>query len=113
LNFFLLGKILQKISMKKLIEKDRRFRNNLLKTEISYLVLKSIFKNVNYPSLVRWNAFLKLENLASKGNKIMLSNRCLKTVNKKRFNKLTNFSRHIFLKQIRSGQIHGMKKSSW
>jgi ribosomal protein S14 len=33
--------------------------------------------------------------------------------NKKRFNKLTGFSRHIFLKKIRAGEINGFRKSSW
>ena len=99
--------------MKKLIEKDKKFRSNIFKTETLHFVLKSIFKNINYFPLIRWNAFSKLEKLLPKSNKIILSNRCLMTINKKRFNKLTLFSRHIFLKLIRSGQINGMKKSSW
>lgn len=99
--------------MKKLLEKDKKSRSNIFETELSILILKSIFKNLNYSLLIRWNAFLRLEDLISKGNKVVLSNRCLITTNKKRFNKLTNFSRHIFLKLIRSGQIHGMRKSNW
>jgi hypothetical protein len=33
--------------------------------------------------------------------------------NKKKFNKKTLFSRHLYLKQIRSGELHGFKKISW
>ena len=114
MNFYLLGKVLLlRIKVKKLLIKDNKSRLKISKNEIQYLILKSIFKNQNYFFLIRWNAFLKLDNLLLNNHKISVSNRCLATLNKKRFNKLTNFSRHIFLKLIRSGQIHGMKKSSW
>jgi ribosomal protein S14 len=99
--------------MKKLLEKDKLLRFKNLASENRTIVLKSIFKNLNFFTLVRWNAFIKLQNLASKSNKYAVVNRCVYSINKKRFNKLTNFSRHIFLKFIRTGQIHGMKKSSW
>lgn len=99
--------------MKKLIVKDKNLRLKLTKLEKQHLILKSIFKNLNFFTLIRWNAFMKLHNLSVNGNKNSLSNRCLHTINKKRLNKLTNFSRHVFLKFIRSGQISGFKKSSW
>ena len=100
--------------MKKLLIKDKKLRLGIIKTENRHLILKSIFKNLNFFTLIRWNAFIKLHNLSkNNGNKNLLVNRCLYTVNKKRFNKLTNFSRHVFLKLIRSGQINGIKKSSW
>lgn len=99
--------------MKKLLQKDKRLRLNLKTIEKEHLVLKAIFKNSNYFSLVRWNAFLQLKDLTSSNSQTMLSNRCLYSVNKKRLNKLTTFSRHIFLKLIRSGNIHGIQKSSW
>jgi hypothetical protein len=38
--------------------------------------------------------------------------KCLSSINKKRFNKLTTFSRHIFLKLIRQGVIAGIQKAS-
>jgi ribosomal protein S14 len=98
--------------MQKLLEKDKKLRIKNLRTEINYIILKSIFKNLNFFTLIRWNAFIKLQNLSS-NNKYAIINRCVFSVNKKRFNKLTNFSRHIFLKLIRNGQIHGIKKSSW
>jgi ribosomal protein S14 len=99
--------------MKKLLEKDKLLRFKNLVLENRKIVLKSIFKNLNLFTLIRWNAFIKLQNLPSKSHKNAVVNRCVYSINKKRFNKLTNFSRHIFLKLIRTGQIHGMKKSSW
>jgi ribosomal protein S14 len=99
--------------MKKLLEKDKKLRLTIRELENQHLILKSIFKNLNLFTLIRWNAFIKLHSLSANNNKNALSNRCLHSTNKKRFNKLTNFSRQIFLKLIRSGQISGMNKSSW
>ena len=99
--------------MKKLLEKDKRSRSRILQSETQYFIFKLIFNNLSHSLLIRWKAFAKLSNMTTNRNKIGLSNRCLISINKKRFNKLTTFSRHIFLKLIRSGQIHGMKKSSW
>ena len=113
MNFYLHGKTLLKNSVKKLLEKDKKLRLRLKNLEKQHFVFKSIFKNFNFFLLVRWNAFLKLKNLTASNSKVSTSNRCLYTINKKRFNKLTTFSRHIFLKLIRSGEINGIRKSSW
>lgn len=99
--------------MKKLLEKDINLRKGIKELEKQHYVLKSIFKNNNFFTLIRWNAFLKLRNIGFQNSKVSVVNRCLKTINKKRFNKLTLFSRHIFLKLIRAGSISGMKKASW
>jgi ribosomal protein S14 len=99
--------------MKKLLEKDKILRLKNFTSENHKVVLKSIFKDLNFFTLIRWNAFIKLQDLSSNNHKNAIINRCVYSINKKRFNKLTNFSRHIFLKLIRTGQIHGMKKSSW
>lgn len=98
--------------MKKLLEKDKNRRLIIKSFETNLFVLKTIFKNYNFSTLIRWNAYLKLKQL-TKNSPTTLSNRCLYSYNKKRFNKMTNFSRHIFLKLIRSGQVHGIQKSSW
>jgi ribosomal protein S14 len=99
--------------MKKLLKRDKKLRKQIHVSEHQHFVLKSIVKNLNVFTLVRWNAFLKLKNLSEKSSKISTVNRCLLSVNKKRFNKLTGFSRHVFLKHIRSGNISGVRKSSW
>lgn len=99
--------------MKKLLEKDKKLRLRVKQAETKIFILKSIFKNFNFFLLIRWNAFLKLNNLAKKNSTVSLSARCLYTINKKRFNKLTPFSRHVFLRLIRSGQISSVSKASW
>lgn len=100
--------------MKKLKEKDKKTRVNFNNLEKQHFILKSIFSNLNFFILIRWNAFLKLESLIVRGNsKISTTYRCLNSSNKKRFNKLTTFSRNTFLKLIRSGHISGMQKSTW
>lgn len=99
--------------MKKLIEKDKKLRENILGIENKLFILKLIIKNSNFFTLIRWKAFLKLKVLTENASKISVINRCLLSANKKRFNKLTGFSRHIFLKIIRSGSVPGFKKSSW
>jgi len=99
--------------MKKLIEKDKKLRRHIKLLENQYFILRSILKNFNFFVLIRWNAFLKLKILTTNNSKVSMTNRCLQSINKKRFNKLTAFSRHIFLKLIRSGHINGIRKSSW
>ena len=99
--------------MKKLLASDKHLRANLQILDKQHFILKSIFKNDNFSLLIRWKAFFKLKLLGVRNSIIALVPRCVATVNKKRFNKFTLFSRHVFLKLIRSGQIHGFKKSSW
>ena len=99
--------------MKKLLEKDKKLRKHILYIEKHYLVLKSIYTNFNFFLLIRWNAFLKLKNVSNNSYKVSLSSRCLETINRKRLNKLTTFSRYIFLRLIRLGLISGVQKSSW
>jgi ribosomal protein S14 len=99
--------------MKKLIEKDKKLRKQVIIKEHEHFILKSIFKNLNFFNLIRWNAHIKLKIETQNASKHSAVSRCLYTINKKKFNKLTGFSRHVFLKQIRSGSITGIKKSSW
>lgn len=98
--------------MKKLIVKNKQLSYNLKNLEKKNFILKSIHKNLNFFFLIRLNA-LKLQNFLAKKFVVSVTNRCLYTYNKKRYNKLTSFSRHIFLKFIRFNFIHGIKKSSW
>ena len=99
--------------MKKLLKKDKKLRNKIKFIENQHFILKNISKNFNFFTLIRWNAFLKLKYLTKNNSKISVTNKCLQGINKKRFNKLTSFSRHVFLKLIRSGSISGMRKASW
>lgn len=99
--------------MKKLLEKDKILRSKIKNIEKQQLILESIFKNFNFFILIRWKAFLKLKSFSKTTSKVALSPRCSISFNKKRHNKYTNVSRHIFLKLIRTGYISGIQKSSW
>ena len=99
--------------MKTLIIKDKKLRLKVKTLEKQYFILQAIFRNLNFFTLIRWNAFAKLKNLVKTDSKISISNRCLYTVHRKRLNSLTPFSRHVFLKLARSGKITGLQKSSW
>lgn len=99
--------------MKKLFAKDRENRKKVKQLELEHFILKQISTNSNFLKIVRWNALYKLSNLPKKSSKTVLSNRCIKTVNKKTFHKFTNFSRTVFLKLVKSGYISGVRKSSW
>jgi len=99
--------------MKKLINKDNKLRFCVYYNEKKHFILKLIFKNSNFFTLIRWSALVKLELFIRNNSKISTVNRCLLTINKKRFNKLTVFSRHVFLKLIQEGFLINIKKSSW
>jgi ribosomal protein S14 len=99
--------------MKKIFAKDRKNRKTVRQLELEHFILKQISTNLNFLKTVRWNALYKLSDLSKQSSKTVLSNRCVKTINKKTFHKFTNFSRTVFLKLVKSGYISGMRKSSW
>lgn len=99
--------------MKKLIAKDKKLRVKLKVQEKKQFILKTIFQNSNLFALIRWNACFQLKLLGKNGSITSTSPRCLYTVNRKQFNCLSPFSRHVLLKLLRSGQISGFRKSSW
>lgn len=98
--------------MKKLFAKDKENRQAVKQLELKQFILKQISTNSNFMKTVRWNALYEL-NRTKEGSKTVLSNRCVKTINKKTFHKFSNLSRTVFLKLVKSGQISGMRKSSW
>jgi ribosomal protein S14 len=101
------------ISMKKIKIKDKKARFNVKYLETQKFISKTLFNNTNFLNLLRWNSLLNLKNISLHNSKTRLSNRCILTINKKRSNKLTNYSRMVFLKQIRSGNINGIQKACW
>jgi hypothetical protein len=97
--------------MKRLLEKDKEIRYYYLNNhEKKHLILKLIFKNFNFFTLVRWYAIFYGAFLAKNNLRTKMINRCLFTYNKKRFSKLSAFSRHIFLKLIRKGTVLNIQK---
>ena len=99
--------------MKKLLSKDKKNRNIVKNTELKFFILKQISNNNNFQKNTKWNALNNLYYLPKSGSKTYIINRCVKTVNKKTFHKISNFSRMVFLKLARNGFISGLRKSSW
>lgn len=99
--------------MKKIFARDKKNRKAVKQIELERFILKQIATNSNFLRTVRWNALYKLSNLPKNGSQTVLSNRCVKTINKKTFHKFTNFSRTVFLKLVKSGHISNIRKSSW
>ena len=98
--------------MKKLLEKDKKIRKNIKILEQKRFVLKTIYYNFWFINLVRLNALHDLNKLSNRSSKTFTSNKCVLTRNKKRLNKLTNFSRIIFHTLAKKGKIPGIYKSS-
>ena len=99
--------------MKKIFSKDKKNRFQTKNIELQQFVFKQISNNSNFTKLIAWNSSDKLTSLSNKDSKTHVSNRCVKTINKKTFNKLSNFSRSVFLKLVKSGKISSIRKSSW
>lgn len=99
--------------MKKLIKKDKKIRKQIKNLEKKKFIFQIISNNTNLSNLIRFNAFHISNNLPIKSSKTFVSNRCVYTFNKKKSNKLTHFSRMIFLKLARDKKIFGLTKSSW
>ena len=99
--------------MKKLLAKDKKVRKNVKNLETKKLILQTISSNLNLPNLLRFNAFSVLNKIFKKASKILISNRCINTINKKKFNNLTRFSRIVFLKLSRKKKFYGLGKISW
>lgn len=99
--------------MKKLLEKDKKVRKEIKKLEKKKIVLKNISNNLNLPDLIRFNAFHSLNKISKQTSKNLISNRCVNTINKKKFNKFTHYSRIVFLKLARHKNIYGLNKASW
>lgn len=99
--------------MKKLLSKDRHSRKLVKQKELAIFILKHISLNQNFPKTLRWKIFDHTLQLNGNISKTYLSNRCVKTVNKKTFHKFSNFSRIIFLRLAKSGFVSGIRKAVW
>lgn len=95
--------------MNKLIQSDKKKRINYLKFEKKKFILKNIFKNINFISLIRFNSFLLLANFPRSSYKTQIKNRCILTGRRSILNKKYRFSRLIFMELARNGFISGIK----
>ena len=99
--------------MKKLIEKDKKTRKIIKSSEKKVFILKMMRNNPSFSYLIRLNASRSLKCLEKNSSQTFVSNRCVATVNKKKFSKWTHYSRIFFLKLVKAKKIYGMSKASW
>ena len=90
---------------------DKILRKNFKDSNKQYFLLKLLLKNFNIFIFTRINVLIFLRQL--KNHHVFMSDRCVISYNKKKFNKFTSFSRMILLKKIYKGEIIGFKKSIW
>ena len=80
--------------MKKKSQKDKKIRKSFNQQELTQTIIKSIIRNENLSSIVKWNAISKLSNLPGNQNKTRFVNRCILTNRKAKFNNIfKRFSR--------------------
>lgn len=99
--------------MKKLLGKDIKIRKKIKNSEKKRFVLKTIINNLNLANLVRFNALSNINKIQKQTSKTFISNRCVNTINKKKFNKSSKFSRIVFFKLARGRRIFGLSEASW
>jgi ribosomal protein S14 len=91
--------------------KDKNLRQKFKNINQKHFLLKLILKNFNIFGLSRVKVVLTLAKLNV--YHVMLSDRCVVSFNKKKFNKFVLYSRIILLKKIYEGKVIGFKKSIW
>ncbi len=99
--------------MKKLFYKNKKLQYFLEKINKQNFILKSIIKNKQFIIFLRYNCYLKLKVLSQNNSIPRLSNHCIESFSKKKFNKFTFFSRFIYFKFIKNGEIGNFRKSVW
>jgi ribosomal protein S14 len=100
--------------VKKLLAKNKHRSHEAKNQELQLKIFKSVHSNSNLFILTRWGASFKLQkNISIQNSFFSLSPRCLKTISKKRYNRITFYSRFVFLKVVRNGLISGIRKAIW
>ena len=96
--------------MKKILEKDKNNRKKLKYFEKKRFILKTIYHNFCLTHLIRLNALEHFNKFPNRSSKTFINNLCVFTINKKKLNKLANFSRIIFRKLATKKLFSGITK---
>ena len=96
--------------MKKILEKDKNIRKKIKYFEKKIFILKAIYNNSCLTSLIRLTALQHLHKFPNRSSKTFINNLCVFTINKKKLNKLANFSRIIFRKLATKKLFSGIHK---
>ena len=81
--------------MKKIFAKDKKNRNTVKQLELKHFILKQIYNDSTFSKITIWKSVNKLTHLNKRSSKTYISNRCVKTTNKK-----TWITRYIIPKVI-------------
>ncbi|ARC53219.1 30S ribosomal protein S14 [Candidatus Riesia pediculischaeffi] len=101
------------MSKKSIIEREKRRRVLSKKFFIKRLKLKSIISNIHSSEEERWKAVLKLQKLPRDSSLSRMRNRCIQTGRPRGFLRKFGISRMKLRELAMSGEIPGIKKSSW
>jgi hypothetical protein len=99
--------------MIKYYKNDKILRNKLKMLELNYFLFKILFKTIFLFSFFKNNLFTIFNYNFIKIPIFTIINFCLISLNKKKFNKFSYYSRHFFLKKLQDGTITGLIKYSW
>jgi ribosomal protein S14 len=93
--------------------KDKKIRDLVKKYEAKRAELKAIFYNQSLPESVRNEAFMRLDALPKNSSATRVRNRCVLTGRSRAVYQMFKMSRLCFRELASTGQIPGVKKSSW
>lgn len=99
--------------MKKIQRKDKNKRNKTKSQELTLKINKQIRINENLLLSMRWRILMLINSKKVYSNKSSLVDLCIKTLSKKRINKIIKLSRWEFRRNARAGLISGFKKAIW
>lgn len=96
--------------MIKLYKKQLNLRYFLKNYLNKHFLLKIGVKNKLTISLITYNLLIIINKIFKKISKIKIINKCCITINSKRFNNITMYSRFVFKKKTLNGKIYGIFK---
>ena len=99
--------------MKKQFGKDIKNRKSYKTSELNNFISKQISENFNFVKAIQWNARHKVISSPAGNSRVKFQNRCIQTINKKIFHKFSPYSRMLFYKIAKLGQISGLRKAYW
>ncbi len=95
------------------IQRDLKKRKLFLKHEVIRLYYKSLLQDLNIPKDIRFQFMLKINKLPRNSSKVRVRNRCILTGRGHAVSRFCKLSR-IKLRELAStGNLMGVKKSSW
>lgn len=99
--------------MKKLIFRNKKLRNIIKNFKNLYFILKSIIKNMFIFLYFKYKILLFFKNNLHITYSYTGLKFCILSLSKKRFNKISFYSRQILGKKVQNGEMVGIIKQLW